>query len=122
MYLYLYIYSVKFPSAAVGLVFIEPGRKVSTGLADVHFTTRARNTVNPSLTAGIKLETKLHTHKDRPDPSRGECDKSAIIKHSIPANHDGLAQVWSRRGELWHCPSQIISDLCQVWPHYLRLF
>ena len=45
---------ITFPSAAVGLVFIEPGRKVSTGLADVHFNTRARNSVNPSLTAGIR--------------------------------------------------------------------
>ena len=45
---------VTFPSAAVGLVLIEPGRKVSTGLADVHFTTCARNSVNPSLTAGIR--------------------------------------------------------------------
>ena len=70
-----------------------------------------------------KLETKLHTHKDRPDPSdqagvyripctcgkvyigetgrdlttrlnehkahgrRGECDKSAIIKHSTDSDH-----------------------------------
>ena len=39
---------VAFPSAAVGLVFIEPGRKVYTGLADVHFT------LNPSLTTGIR--------------------------------------------------------------------
>ena len=43
-----------------GLVFIEPGRKFSTGLADVHFTIRARNSVNPSLTAGIRWDIRLH--------------------------------------------------------------
>ena len=81
--------------------------------ADIKVYYRTRN----------KLETKLHTHKDRPDPSgeagvyripctcgkvyigetgkdlttrlnehkahgrRGECDKSAIIKHSTDSDH-----------------------------------
>ncbi len=35
------------PCAAMGFVFLQPGGKVSTSLANVHFTTRARNSNLP---------------------------------------------------------------------------
>ncbi len=46
---------VIFPSAGMGLVLCQPCGKVSTSLANVHFTTRARNSVNSSSTARVML-------------------------------------------------------------------
>ena len=43
------------PLQPCALLFSQPSSEVSTGLANVHFTTSTRNSIDPCLTARVML-------------------------------------------------------------------